>query len=400
MKKTVLSIPASKSISNRLLILQYLYPELKIQNLSTAKDTHVLQQALANLQISKDGDTVAINIGHAGTAMRFLTALAAVLPNRQVKLDGSARMRQRPIRILVDTLRNLGADISYLQQEGFPPLSIKGKKISRSQVEINARVSSQYITALLLIAPRLPYGLSLQLVGETVSLPYIEMTLRILQALGIKTRVDETGIHIAPQTHLTRNHFDVEGDWSSASYFYGALALLKNQQLILKNFDENSLQGDRKIVDYFVRLGIETQFLPGHKILLQPVKNYRKPDFISFDLLDTPDIAQTLAVTCLGLGIKCRLTGLRTLRIKETDRLKALQNELQKLGAKVHITGDALEIKDAGIEQTQVEIATYDDHRMAMSFAVLQKNYPDIRIANPEVVVKSFPGFWELLAEV
>ncbi len=400
MKQTSLHIPASKSISNRLLILQYLYPELEIFNLSTAKDTVVLQEALKQLQTAQNGKNISINIGHAGTAMRFLTALTASLENKTVLLDGSERMRQRPVKILVDALRKLGADIGYLQQEGFPPLLIKGKKLQKSSVEIDAQVSSQYITALLLIAPRLADGINLRLTGKMVSLPYIQMTLNILQQLGIETEWQGNNIRVVPANKLKSQTFSVEGDWSSASYFYGALALLRNQKLILQNFDENSLQGDKKIAGYFTEMGIQTDFLPGHKIRLTPVENFSKPEFLTFDLLETPDLAQTLAVTCLGLGIRCRLSGLQTLRIKETDRLSALQNEMQKLGALVHITHDSLEITKPLITQTNIEIATYDDHRMAMSFAILQKKYPSIQVAHPDVVVKSFPEFWELFGAV
>ena len=392
-----LPIPASKSISNRLLILQYLYPSLKINNLSTAEDTRVLQKSLQ--QISENDDSI-INIGHAGTAMRFLTALLSIIEGKTFVLDGSERMRQRPIKILVDALKHLGADISYLQHDGYPPLRIKGKKLTGNTVEIAQNVSSQYISALLLIAPKLPGGLSLRLKGKQVSKPYVQMTLSILSKLGIRTEQHNEIIKIYPADKLASQQVDIEGDWSSASYFYGAMSILNQPEIRLIPFDKNSLQGDSKIASYFKSFGIITSFNTDQEIVLIKQKDFELPESVHFDLLETPDLAQTLAVTCLALGIKCRLTGLQTLRIKETDRLSALQTEMQKLGAGVRITDDSFELLAPVVQYPNVSIDTYNDHRMAMSFAILQKKYPELVINHPEVVVKSFPNFWELFEDI
>ena len=391
-------IPASKSISNRLLILQALYPSLKINNLSTALDTVVLQKALQ--QTGQKDLPVHLNIGHAGTAMRFLSALLSTLDGQIFVLDGSTRMRQRPIKILVEALQNLGADISYLLNEGYPPLRITGKILTGNEVSIAQNVSSQYISALLLIAPKMPKGLTLNLKGEQVSKPYVQMTINILKNLGV--RIEETSrfIKVYPAKQIDEQVVNIEGDWTSTSYFYGAIAVLRHTEINLIPFDKESLQGDSKIVELFKSFGITTVFDNPQKIIIKPDKNYQKPDFLSFDLIETPDLAQTIATTCLTMGIKCKLTGLQTLRIKETDRLTALKSEMEKLGAKIKITDKSLEIVSPEITNTKASIDTYDDHRIAMSFAILQKKYPELGINHPEVVVKSFPGFWEIFGQV
>ncbi len=386
-----ISIPASKSLSNRWLILQYLYPGIKINHLSTAQDTKVLQKALQAINTSQH----TINIGHAGTAMRFLTALLSTLAGKTFVLEGSERMHQRPIKILVDALRQLGADITYLKTEGYPPLKIRGKTLQKSQVSMAQNVSSQYISALLLIAPALPQGLEINLTGSQVSKPYVQMTIDILKSLGIKVAQDKYQIKVYPAETIFETTINIEGDWSSASYFYALTAIGNNTDMILAPFDKHSLQGDQKIAGYFSKLGIETVFLEHHQIRLSKIPAFILPENITYNLIDTPDLAQTLAVTCLALGIRCKLNGLQTLRIKETDRLAALKTEMSKLGAKVDITDDSFELIDPVISETNVSIDTYDDHRMAMSFAILQKLYPEIKINHPEVVVKSFPDFWQ-----
>jgi len=388
------NIPTSKSLSNRWLILQYLYPEISLSHLSTAQDTIILREALQ--KIDQNDERIYLNIGHAGTAMRFLTALLCMLESKSFILDGSARMQARPIGILVEALKSLGADLDYLNQDGFPPLQIKGKKLSKNRLEIAQNVSSQYISALLLIAPKLPEGLTLNLKGRQVSKPYVQMTLSLLKVLGITIIEKENSIKILPQKTLSKKHVRIEGDWSSASYFYGALAVLRNKNISLSSFDQNSLQGDQKVADYFKAFGIDTSYTNGQKIILSVKPEFEMPSFLNFDLLETPDLAQTLAVTCLALGIKCRLTGLQPLRLKETDRLSALQTEMHKLGTIVKISDDSFELIDANIKNLDVSIETYDDHRMAMSFAILQKRFPALQINHPEVVVKSFPDFWEL----
>jgi len=394
MSKKTIKIPASKSLSNRWLILQYLYPNLSIDNVSTADDTKVLQKALNKLKTATSSP-IKINIGHAGTAMRFLTALLATLDGKEFILDGSTRMQQRPIGILVEALRQLGADIQYLKNDDYPPLHIKGKQLNGTSVNISQNVSSQYISALLLIAPKLHNGLKINLKGQQVSKPYVQMTLDILKELNIANEQNDSQIHILPKKNVRSKQISVEGDWSSASYFYGAAAVLQAKNISLSPFDKQSLQGDAKIAEYFKSFGIETSFDESQTIKLSLIKNFKQPDYLEFDLLDTPDLAQTLAVTCLVLGIKCRLTGLQTLRIKETDRLSALKTEMEKLGAEVKITDDSLTLTKPTVTCTNVHIDTFDDHRMAMSFAILQKKYSEIRINHPEVVSKSFPEFWE-----
>ena len=390
-----INIPASKSISNRLLVLQYLYPQIQIENLSTAQDTVHLKNALESLAFPQSSPTE-INIGHAGTAMRFLTALLSREKAKSFVLDGSERMRQRPIGILVKALQELGADISYQKKHGYPPLLINGKKLTKNKIQIPAHISSQYITALMLIAPRLPHGLQIVLSGKQVSTPYVSMTARLMRQAGIPVNFKGNIIDIAPVKNLPAQQFHVEGDWSSASYFYGRMLATDEKELILSPFLRNSLQGDAQIAEYFSKLGIETIFIPEkQQIILRKIPGFQLPATIAFDLLHTPDLAQTLAVTCLVLGIRCQLTGLETLKIKETDRLQALQTEMQKLGAGVHITNHSLEIFKPEIHiNNPVEIATYNDHRMAMSFAILQKKFPMISIADKNVVIKSFPDFW------
>jgi len=393
-------ISGSKSESNRALILQKLFPQLIIDNLSDSDDTVHLTQAL-NL------DNDLINIGHAGTAMRFLTAYFSNQNGKSVTITGSERMQERPIKILVEALKTLGADITYLKEEGFPPIKIIGKKLSLNKVSLQAHVSSQYISALLLLAPGLENGLELTLEGEITSLPYINMTLALLQKIGAKTIFENHNIKISSlkfssKTEAKPVHIAIESDWSSASYFYSLIALSEvGSQISLSNYQQNSLQGDSALVEIYKLFGIETIFYE-NKILLQLTNNQEyKPNnavtaynAITLNLNSSPDIAQTIAVTCLGLGLNCHLTGLHTLKIKETDRLAALQTELQKFGAQVVITHDSLTLTSPKILNKNVKVATYNDHRMAMAFAPLSILVP-IEIENPEVVTKSYKKFWK-----
>lgn len=393
-------ISGSKSESNRALILQKLFPQLIIDNLSDSDDTVHLTQAL-NL------DNDLINIGHAGTAMRFLTAYFSNQNGKSVTITGSERMQERPIKILVEALKTLGADITYLKEEGFPPIKIIGKKLSLNKVSLQAHVSSQYISALLLLAPGLENGLELTLEGEITSLPYINMTLALLQKIGVKTIFENHNIKISSlkfpsKTEAKPVHIAIESDWSSASYFYSLIALSEvGSQISLSNYQQNSLQGDSALVEIYKLFGIETIFYE-NKILLQLTNNQlytpnnvvSENNLITLNLNSSPDIAQTIAVTCLGLGLNCHLTGLHTLKIKETDRLAALQTELQKFGAQVVITHDSLTLTSPKILNKNVKVATYNDHRMAMAFAPLSILVP-IEIENPEVVTKSYKKFWK-----
>lgn len=381
-------IPGSKSESNRLLILQQFFPKICIENLSTSDDTQLLKKAL---QTSSN----TIDIGNAGTAMRFLTAFFAIQNGRTVMLTGSQRMQERPIKILVDALCALGASITYLKNEGYPPLLIKGKALSKNKIVIKGNVSSQYISALLLIAPALSDGLTIQLEGAITSKPYIEMTLSLLQKIGVHISSDDNSIKVyKPKTfRLSPKTFFIDPDWSSASYFYSLVALQANAKVELVGFKKNNLQGDSVLPEIYKQFGVRTTFTKTG-IILNNENLTSNSSLLTFNLIDTPDLAQTIAVTCLGLGINCCLTGLKTLKIKETDRLQALKNELEKLGALVKITNESLEIMALSLINRDCIIKTYDDHRMAMAFAPLSVKVP-LAIENPEVVSKSYPTYWE-----
>ena len=381
-----ITITGSKSESNRLLILKALYPDLEISNLSNSDDTQVTQKALNN-------NESIVDIHHAGTAMRFLTAFFSVKPNSKVVLTGSSRMQDRPIELLVEALRSLGAEIEYVNRKGFPPLKITGKKIDISQVALPANISSQYISALMLIAPSLKNGLEIELIGETTSIPYIKMTQTLLDNLGFKTFFNNNKIKISPADKITLNQWTVESDWSSASYFYSVVAIANKSEIALESYYSESLQGDSDLVQIYKKIGVTTVF-NNSSITLSKTPNFALPEVLDLDLRNTPDLAQTIAVSCFGLGVDCNLTGLHTLKIKETDRLEALKVELEKLGAIISITNDSLELRFSGVINQNISIDTYNDHRMAMAFAPLGIKVP-IVINNSEVVSKSYPGFWE-----
>ena len=381
-----ITITGSKSESNRLLILKALYPDLEISNLSNSDDTQVTQKALNN-------NESIVDIHHAGTAMRFLTAFFSVKPNSKVVLTGSSRMQDRPIELLVEALRSLGAEIEYVNKKGFPPLKITGKKIDVSQVSLPANISSQYISALMLIAPSLENGLEIDLIGETTSIPYIKMTQTLLENLGFKTFFNHNKIKISPADKITLKQWTVESDWSSASYFYSVVAIANTSEITLKSYYSESLQGDSDLVQIYKKIGVTTVFNNG-SIILSKTPSFALPEVLDLDLRNTPDLAQTIAVSCFGLGVDCNLIGLHTLKIKETDRLEALKIELEKLGAMISITNDSLELRFSGVINQNISIDTYNDHRMAMAFAPLGVKVP-IVINNSEVVSKSYPGFWE-----
>ena len=388
-----LKISGSKSETNRLLVLQALYPNLVLENSSTSDDSEVMIEALATQYPIPKTQYPKIDVHHAGTAMRFLTAYFAAQDGFEVQLTGSSRMKERPIKILVDALNELGAEILYIEKEGFPPLKIKGKKLTESKVSLPANVSSQYISALLLIAPKLENGLELTLEGEITSVSYIKMTLALLNEIGVETLFVENKITVKPQSAIQNSKFTIESDWSSASYWYSIVALSEiGTQITLSSFKENSLQGDFSLVEIYKNFGVETVFNTNH-MLLRKVENL-KPETLNLKLNNSPDIAQTIAVTCFGLGISCHLTGLHTLKIKETDRLEALKIELTKLGAAISITNDSLTLEQSENINLNVRISTYQDHRMAMAFAPLALKAP-IVIENAEVVSKSYPTFWE-----
>lgn len=388
-----IDIGGSKSESNRLLVLQALYPELTIENLSDSDDTVLLERAL------KNSNPKTIDIHHAGTAMRFLTAFYASQQGKKVLLTGSERMKQRPIKILVDALQKMGANIEYVEEEGYPPLQINGTHLEASSISLAAGTSSQYVSALLLIAPSLKNGLVIELEGTITSIPYIKMTCNLLRQIGCKVQFSGSLLKVQPLARIAKKMIAVESDWSSASYFYSFVALSEDLSLQLSTYKEESLQGDRNLSKIYQLLGVQTTFdEANNRISLTRIKNvtYKK---VILDLIETPDIAQTIAVTCFGLGLGCELSGLHTLKIKETDRLVALKTELEKLGAEVRITDASLTLKPASAITPNVTVETYNDHRMAMAFAPLAFR-TDLEINNAEVVSKSFPNFWQLMAAV
>ncbi|UOX34581.1 3-phosphoshikimate 1-carboxyvinyltransferase [Flavobacterium sediminilitoris] len=389
--KSRIAITGSKSETNRLLLLKALYPNIDLENISNSDDSEMMTNALSRDEKIKD-------IHHAGTAMRFLTAYFSIQEGKEIILTGSSRMKERPIKILVDALRQIGAEISYEENDGFPPIKIKGQRLEKSKVTLKANVSSQYISALLLIAPKLENGLELVLEGEITSVPYIKMTLELLEEIGIETSFEKNIIKVNPKTEIQKYRFVIESDWSSASYFYSIVALSKEGTSIeLLSYKANSLQGDSVLVDIYKDFGVETKFINNSIVL---VKKKQNPiQYVTHNLQSSPDIAQTIAVTCFGLGIKCHLTGLHTLKIKETDRLEALKTELSKLGAQISVTNDSLILEPSNNVIANCKIATYQDHRMAMAFAPLALK-SSIIIEDSEVVSKSYPDFWNDLKKI
>ena len=388
----IITIPGSKSESNRLLILKGCYPNISITNLSNSDDTVSLLKGIEQV----DG---IVDIHHAGTAMRFLTAYFASKKGTEVTLTGSKRMQERPIKVLVEALKNMGAEIHYLKNKGYPPLKIIGADLNVSLVTLNANISSQYISALMLIASSLKNGLTINLEGKITSIPYINMTLNLLKKVGVLGTFSNNKIQIKPIKTINSITVNVESDWSSASYYYSIIALSRNLELTLNNFSKNSMQGDSKIISIFEKLGVETIFNKNdNSILLRYIKT-EIIDYLSLNLNDSPDIAQTLALTCFGLGIHCKLEGLKTLKIKETDRLLALKTELEKLGANVTFTEESITVFRSRKIIENITIETYQDHRMAMAFAPLVLKVP-INILEPNVVTKSYTTFWEDLLKI
>lgn len=391
-KNVKINISGSKSESNRMLILQAQFPNISIENLSESDDTKVLLEGLKTTNGTVD-------VHHAGTAMRFLTAYFAAKEDTEIILTGSQRMQERPIGILVNALKSLGADIEYLKNEGFPPLKIKGKSLQKSKVKIKANISSQYISALMLVAPMFSNGLRIYLEGKTTSMPYIEMTLSLLKSIGIKGGFSKNEILISSEKNVETKTLVVESDWSSASYFYSLLALSENAEMTLGSYSNKSLQGDSALALIYDSLGVKTVFNTSEDIILLSKKKTELPDSLLLDLSNTPDLAQTIAVTCFGLGISCKLTGLHTLKIKETDRLLALKNELEKMGATIQVDDDSLNLEKATKINSNKSIETYQDHRMAMAFAPLSLK-TKLAINDAEVVSKSYPNFWKDLQKV
>ena len=393
-------LPASKSISARALILTALASapceaanlEHKLPGLSDADDTKALLKALSH-------PSETIDVGAAGTAMRFLTAYLSLQPGTHL-LTGSQRMKQRPISILVSALRALGADISYAEEEGFPPLLIKGKPLRSGTIRISASVSSQYVSALLMIAPTLPDGITLRLDGTVASRPYIDMTLALMRQFGADAEwTNENTVRVKSATYRLPEGFSVEADWSAASYWYEMVALSPDPdaEILISGLQSDSLQGDSRIADLFIPLGVATTFTSEGVVITK-----RPPTTtpLALDLTGQPDLAQTLCATCAMLQRPFTFSGLSSLRIKETDRTAALLNELQKLGSRLEAVGDDVVrfFPTTAQPEDRPIISTYEDHRMAMAFAPCAYRFPGLTIENPEVVSKSYPNFWQELS--
>jgi 3-phosphoshikimate 1-carboxyvinyltransferase len=380
-----ISLPASKSISNRALILDALsYSPYDIENLADCDDTNVLVSAL-------DSNSTTFDIGAAGTTMRFLTAFLSKTVGEWV-ITGSERMKQRPIKLLVDALNGLGARIEYLENDGYPPLKIVGSALVGGEIHLKGNVSSQYISALMMIAPCMLKGLKIVLEGKIISRPYINMTMQMMDEYGIDVDFLGNIIQIEPQEYQPIP-YKVESDWSAASYWYEILSLVGKGGVFLKGLGENSYQGDSKVADLFEQLGVKTTYMEDG-VLLSP--NGELTTRMEYDFTDEPDLTQTFAVTCCLKGIPFKFSGLETLKIKETDRIAALINELAKLGYVVYEPAESQLAWDGERCEpvSPISIATYHDHRMAMAFAPAALVTPII-VENPQVVTKSYPGFWD-----
>lgn len=387
-----ITLNGSKSIANRALIIQALCEEdFPIHELSNSKDTFTLKALLEQLKSDKTNQI--FDAGAAGTTYRFMTAFLASQPGTQI-LTGTERMKQRPIKVLVEALKQLGANIEYLEKEGYPPLKIDtpNRLGTKKELTISASTSSQYISALLMIAPSLPNGLQLTLAGKIVSRPYIEMTLGLMQYFGVEHEWEGNTIIVPPQKYQPKP-FTVEADWSAASYYYSAAAFADELDLQLNGLFQNSFQGDAVLVEMMEQFGVKTTF--NEKGVHLSKADFPPVERFEYDFLRCPDLAQTIAVVCGGLGIEAHFKGLETLRIKETDRIAALKTELDKVNVIVEAIGDeAMHIEGKTIVENEPTFDTYEDHRMAMAFAPLAM-MGDIRINEPMVVVKSYPAFYE-----
>lgn len=387
--KTKIQLPSSKSICNRALVIRALSKgNNTIENLSDCDDTSVMIKALNEM-------TPTINIMAAGTAMRFLTAYLSVTEGCHI-ITGTERMKQRPIKVLVDALRELGADIMYTENEGYPPLKITGQSLSASEISLPGNVSSQYISALLMIGPSLKNGLRLTLTGEIISRPYINLTLQIMKEFG--ARAEWTGdnvLTVYAQKYSPVDYY-IESDWSAASYWYEIAALSDDAEIELPGLFKNSFQGDSKVAELFSLLGVETEYSNKYVTLR---KKGKVADVMEYDFINQPDLAQTFVVTCCMLNIPFRFSGLQSLKIKETDRISALIKELGKLGFDISQQNDSVLYWNGErcTPEDNPSIDTYEDHRMAMAFAPVSLKMDNLKINNPHVVSKSYPHFWENL---
>ena len=393
----VVNLPASKSECNRALIIEALLGKSDlINNVSAAADSQTLANILRHFSNGENN----FDVGPAGTTMRFLTAFFTTQKGAQV-LTGSARMNDRPVGVLVDALRRLGASIDYLGKENYPPIRINESNIEGGEIEIDGGVSSQYISALMLIAPTFRNGLNIKLLNDLVSKPYIEMTAKLMQGFGAKVKFEDSSI-LVENAGYRSSRFSVESDWSAASYWYEVLSFAKAGQVRLEGLKRDSLQGDSAVADLYKSFGVETEF-ESSGVFLRKV-DIELPQYFEYDFTLCPDLVQTVAVTCTGLRIEAKLTGLKTLKIKETDRILALQNELEKLGVEIECGNDWMKIHAAEFSafsfEPSTQIETYKDHRMAMAFAPMAIKYGALEIDDPAVVAKSYPSFWQDLQAV
>ncbi|HRZ96275.1 MAG TPA: 3-phosphoshikimate 1-carboxyvinyltransferase [Paludibacter sp.] len=380
----IINLPASKSISNRALILDALsYSSYEIENLAECDDTRVMVETM-------DSNETFFDIGAAGTAMRFLTAFLSKTVGEWV-ITGSERMKQRPIKLLVDALISLGAKIEYIENEGFPPLRIFGSALTGGHIHLKGNVSSQYISALMMIAPTTLNGIKITLEGEIISRPYINMTLQMMREYGVRVQFIDNEIIIPPQDYMPIP-YKVESDWSAASYWYEILAIAGKGEIYMEGLQAQSYQGDSRVADLFENLGVKTRFM-SDGVLITSGGNCVEE--FGYDFVDQPDLAQTFAVTCCIKNVHFIFSGLESLKIKETDRIAALINELRKLGFVITEPAEGmLSWRGERCEPDEnISIATYHDHRMAMAFAPVSLTRP-IEIENPEVVSKSYPTFW------
>lgn len=381
-----IQLPASKSISNRALILNALsMSPSQIKNLSNSDDTKVMIDAFKT-------ETNLIDVKAAGTSMRFLTAFLAITPGEWI-ITGTERMQERPINILVDALVSLGARINYLGNIGYPPLKIKGTALKGGEIYLSGDVSSQFISALLMIAPTMNKGLTIHLEGEIISMPYIKLTLGMMAQFGVKTHWEDRTIRIHPEEYRPVEYV-VESDWSGASYWYEMAALSNDAHIELKGLFKDSMQGDSKVAELFTDLGIQTEYTKDGVILTKSNKVTKK---MFHNFVNEPDLAQTFVVTCCLMNVPFMFTGLQSLKIKETDRIEALKNEMKKLGYLIYDSkGSILEWNGERIvpEEEEPVIKTYEDHRMAMAFAPAALKLGHINIKHPQVVTKSYPNYW------
>lgn len=385
-------LPASKSESNRLLVIDAILgsDDLQIENLSKSNDTKVLHNALETLlRLKGTNISVTLDMQDSGTAMRFITAYASAI-NVKSLITGSERMKERPLEILVDTLKQIGANIKYVENPGFPPILVEGKRIKGGVIDIDATVSSQYISALMLMAPKMTNGLIMYLKGEVASMPYIKMTAKVMEHFGIEILMHENAIAIKKQQYSGRREYVVESDWSAASYWYEMAAFSEDVDLFLHGLKKDSIQGDSIIAEVYEQFGVHSEFLE-NGVRLTKTNNHCK--HFKFDFLDYPDMVQTLVCTSAGLGISGEYHGLHNLRYKETDRIHALHTELKGMGLLLDSSEDSIKIAASNLKINR-PVRTFADHRMAMSFAPLAIPFGEITIESPNVVNKSYPDFW------